>query len=195
MGTVVVGSGIIGVSTAYYLCKSGKTPPFSIHLIESTSTPFASASGFAAGFLARDWFSSSVASLGELSFNLHKKLAEENNGWKKWGYSRSTGISLAETGGQRGDDWLREGTSRADAAGVHEFVDANGPTWLTRRNGRNIETISEGASTAQVFVPCLHTYINVTLHFRPQSAKLTFHLAEIPSASPNSSSPNAYLSA
>ena len=155
MATVIVGTGIIGVSTAYYMCKLGSTPPSSIHLLESSSKPFASASGFAAGFLARDWFSPSVASLGELSFDLHKRLAEENNGWEKWGYSRSTGMSLADTGGKRGEDWLREGNSRADAAGEHEFVDGDSPTWLVTRKGRNTELISRGTSTAQVSVPFL----------------------------------------
>ena len=154
MATVIVGAGIIGSSTAYYLSQSpSTTPPSSIHLIESSPELFASASGYAAGFLARDWFSSSVASLGALSFDLHKQLAEENNGWEKWGYSRSSGTSLIDTKGERGEAWCREGTSRVEAASEHEFVQGNGPVWLSRKHQGRLEVISEGDSTAQVFIP------------------------------------------
>lgn len=154
MATLIVGAGIIGSATAYYLSESPSiTSPSSIHLIESCPDLFASASGYAAGFLARDWFADSVASLGALSFDLHKRLAEENNGWEKWGYSRSTGTSLIAKRGERGEAWCRDGNSRAEAAGEHEFVSGKGPAWLTQRNNGKVEVISEGDSTAQVFVP------------------------------------------
>lgn len=159
MATVIIGAGIIGSSTAYYLSESSSTtPPSSIHLIESCPELFASASGYAAGFLARDWFAGSVAPLGALSFDLHKQLAEENNGWEKWGYSRSTGTSLISRRGERGEAWCREGNSRAEAAGEHEFVSGKGPAWLARRNDGKVEVISEGDSTAQVFVPTVYAH-------------------------------------
>lgn len=154
MATVIVGAGIIGSATAYYLSEfPSTTSPSSIHLIESCPDLFASASGYAAGFLARDWFAGSVASLGALSFDLHKQLAEENNGLEKWGYSRSTGTSLIAKRGERGEAWCRDGNSRADAAGEHQFVSGKGPAWLTQRDNGKVEVISEGDSTAQVFVP------------------------------------------
>ena len=152
MSTVILGAGIIGTSTAYYLSQSSNTPPSTIHLVEPSPRLFASASGYAAGFLAKDWFSSSVAPLGALSFDLHKELAEEHNGRDNWGYSRSTGTSLTETGGKRGDDWLRDGNSRAEAAGEHDFASGDGPAWLTGRGRGRVEVISEGVSTAQVCV-------------------------------------------
>ena len=98
--TVILGAGIIGTSTAYYLSQSPTTPPESIHLIESSPRLFASASGYAAGFLASDWFSTPTASLGALSFRLHKELAEAHNGAEEWGYSRSTGTSMVDTVGK-----------------------------------------------------------------------------------------------
>ena len=201
MATVIVGAGIIGASTAYYLSQSpSSTPPSSIHIIESSPELFASASGYAAGFLARDWFSPPVATLGALSFDLHKQLAEENNGWEKWGYSRSTGTSLENRGGKRGVDWLLEGSSRAEAAGEHEFVDGVGPAWLTRRVGGKIEVISEDDSTAQVFVPyalstqrftfscILQTIFHLQCNYSSQSDTA---FSVIRSASPSSSSPPA----
>ncbi|KAI9723078.1 MAG: hypothetical protein M1828_004326 [Chrysothrix sp. TS-e1954] len=149
--TVIVGAGIIGLSTAYYLSGSGNTAPQSIHLVESASSLFASASGYAGGFLAEDWFSTAVAPLGALSFRLHKELAEQHDGRTRWGYSRSTGTSLSDgRGSARGDDWLRDGGSRAEVTGKHEFWEGQGPAWLTKRKGQNMEIISEDGSTAQV---------------------------------------------
>ncbi|KAK0771120.1 hypothetical protein LTR91_022996 [Friedmanniomyces endolithicus] len=155
--TVILGAGIIGCATAYYLSRSGTTKPDTIHLVEASPELFASASGKAAGFLASDWFGPPTASLGALSFRLHKELAEANSGKDEWGYSRSTGASLAEgreknRGAQGGgSDWLSEGGSRAQTAARHEFVgDKVGPAWLTRREGDEVETIGADDSVAQV---------------------------------------------
>ncbi|KAK5107796.1 hypothetical protein LTR62_000664 [Meristemomyces frigidus] len=156
--TVILGAGIIGLSTAYYLCLDGNTKPDTIHLVEAADELFASASGRAAGFLASDWFGPATASLGALSFRLHKELADKHDGKEKWGYSRSTGTSLAAGNlppdAPRGDDWLRTGGSqgsRAEVAGRHDFAgDAVGPAWLTRRRGDRVEIISEDATVAQV---------------------------------------------
>jgi glycine/D-amino acid oxidase-like deaminating enzyme len=52
--TVIVGSGIIGLSTAYFLSESRNTDPKSIHLVDASSELFRCASGFAGGFLAAD---------------------------------------------------------------------------------------------------------------------------------------------
>ena len=153
MPTVIIGAGIIGCSTAYYLSQSpSTTPPSSIHLIESSPELFASASGYAAGFLARDWFSSSSASLGALSFDLHKELAEQNNGVEKWGYSRSTSTSMIEISGKRGDEWLRDGMSRAEAKAAHKSEQRYGPMWLTQSKNGRVDIISQDGSTAQVYV-------------------------------------------
>jgi len=52
--TVIVGAGIIGCATAYYLAHSGNTKPDTIHLVEASPELFASASGKSGGFLASD---------------------------------------------------------------------------------------------------------------------------------------------
>ena len=145
MSTVIIGAGIIGTSTAYYLSQTSKD---AIHLVEASPQLFASASGYAAGFLARDWFAPSLAALGELSFDLHKKLAEENNGHVRWGYSRSTGTSLAETVGKNGADWLMDGVSRSTAAArSSNNSSGNRPAWLSP--GKDLDVMSDGSTTAQ----------------------------------------------
>ena len=52
MGTVIIGSGIIGASIAYYLLDLAKDS-HPIHLVESSPEVFESASGYAGGFLAK----------------------------------------------------------------------------------------------------------------------------------------------
>ena len=52
--TVIIGAGIMGCATAYYLSHSGNTKPDTIHLVEASPELFASASGKAAGFCASD---------------------------------------------------------------------------------------------------------------------------------------------
>lgn len=165
--TVILGTGIIGLSTAYYLSLS--QDPSTIHLIDPSPTLFSSASGYAGGFLSRDWFAEEVSELGLLSFEEHKKLAEEHAGGETWGYSVSksmsyvshvTAESLRKSGkkGVRGDDWLRAGGSRAetasgnDSAGLKENIGATGegPKWLKISEGDELEVISEEGSTAQV---------------------------------------------
>ena len=144
--TVILGAGIVGCSTAYYLSESPRTQAQSIHLVEPSPELFHCASGFAGGFLAADCkhsvrticystnhqlgFAPSVAPLGALSFKLHKELAEKYDGKRKWGYSPSTGTSLSldsDVVGGSGEDFLRNGTSRAQAAGARPARDTNGP--------------------------------------------------------------------
>ncbi|KAK3298253.1 FAD dependent oxidoreductase [Chaetomium fimeti] len=152
--TAVLGAGIIGVSTAYYL--SQHQDPATIHLVEPSPELFSSASGFAGGFLAKHWFGPSLSALGVLSFEEHRRLAEEHDGRKAWGYSATTCVSYAASASAhdsqaRGDDWLRSGTSRADAAPVVlDSLSGKSPTWLRRTEGDHIELISDEGTTAQV---------------------------------------------
>jgi glycine/D-amino acid oxidase-like deaminating enzyme len=152
--TVILGAGIIGVATAYYLSKH--QDPTSIHLVEPSPELFSSASGYAGGFLAKDWFAPSLSALGTLSFEEHRRLAEEHGGREKWGYSAATCVSYAASAAARdsqarGDDWLRDGTSRADAAPVVlDSLSGKTPAWLRRVDGDHIELISDEGTTAQV---------------------------------------------
>ncbi|XDG07577.1 hypothetical protein ABKA04_007192 [Annulohypoxylon sp. FPYF3050] len=144
--TVILGAGIIGTSTAYYLSKH--QPGSSIHLVEPSPELFASASGFAGGFLAKDWFSPASAALGALSFAEHRKLAEKEDGRSKWGYASSTSVSLTpKTGEKRVDVWCRVGASRAEAANG-ETSEGKAPEWLG--GAGRVEVISEEGTAAQV---------------------------------------------
>lgn len=163
MSTVILGGGIIGCSIAYYLTSdSSPHKTEEVHIVESSSQLFSAASGYAAGFLAKDWFASSVAPLGALSFNLHRELAAEHGGAEKWGYMKSTALGLdvghehlGARKGARGDDWLRQGTSRREAAARLQDPSMTvkhdeSPAWLTRQEGGRVENISHGETAAQV---------------------------------------------
>lgn len=52
--TVILGAGIVGLSTAYFLSRSGNTKPESIHVVDPSPELFRCASGLAGGFLASD---------------------------------------------------------------------------------------------------------------------------------------------
>ncbi|KAK3331031.1 FAD dependent oxidoreductase, partial [Apodospora peruviana] len=163
--TVILGAGIIGCSIAYYL--SEHQDPSSIHIVEPANELFSSASGYAGGFLARDWHGPATAQLAALSFEEHRRLAEEHCGRDRWGYSATVAIGYAASaegaGKKRGDDWLRDGTSRADAAPTESTGAAQGgktdddamiPGWLRRREGDQVDFISASddgrPTTAQV---------------------------------------------
>jgi glycine/D-amino acid oxidase-like deaminating enzyme len=98
-------------------------------------------------------FAPSVAPLGALSFKLHKELAAKNNGRKIWGYSSSIGISLSRDSddavGGSGEDWMRDGTSRASAANTKNIAVSDSPAWL-KKDGGTQEIISREGSVAQV---------------------------------------------
>ncbi|KAF2429154.1 nucleotide-binding domain-containing protein [Tothia fuscella] len=152
--TIIIGTGIIGCSTAYYLSESPRSQAQSIHLVEAAPELFKCASGLAGGILAEDWFSPDLTSLGALSFKLHKELAEAHNGKERWGYSRSTASSLSQdpnsTFESGGTDWLRDGTSRAAAAAPTAHTNHSRPSWMTEKEGHKLEVISKEGTFAQV---------------------------------------------
>ncbi|KAF9019188.1 FAD dependent oxidoreductase [Hymenopellis radicata] len=82
---VIIGAGIIGCSTAYYLTRH---PAFSsatsIRILEaSVHGPAQGASGKAGGLIAK-W--AYPKELVDLSFSEHVRLAEEHNGTDRWGW-------------------------------------------------------------------------------------------------------------
>jgi glycine/D-amino acid oxidase-like deaminating enzyme len=160
MATVILGGGIIGLSTAYYLSLSTNQK---IYIVDSSSELLASASGYAGGFLAEDWFSAPVASLGALSFKLHRELAREHDGMRRWGYSGSHVFSLSVNGkaasgkgkaGENGHGWYRDGGSRAQVASGKvkgEMLNDDGsPAVWTEQPGGSLETIGTPESCGQV---------------------------------------------
>lgn len=148
---VILGAGIMGLSAAFYL--SEEVEPSNVHLFDPSPTLFDCASGNAAGFLAKDWFSSdAMLRLGVISLNEHKRLALKYNGRENWGYLEGRAISYRECSSfldVNGDDWLWEGGSRSAVAPSRDGEEDRGyrPEWLRAGNS---EDLSEPGGTAQV---------------------------------------------
>ena len=89
---IIVGAGIIGVCTAYYLTKHADFSPETHHITIIESKRVAGgASGKAGGLLALWAFPQQIV---PLSFKLHQELSDEYNGEEEWGYRRLTTVSL-----------------------------------------------------------------------------------------------------
>lgn len=91
---VIIGAGVIGVSTAYYLSQHPSFDPSktSITVLENCSVA-AGASGKAGGLLALDWHSAATTPLAALSYKLHADLAAQHDGAANWGYRRLNTLS------------------------------------------------------------------------------------------------------
>ncbi|KAK1813330.1 hypothetical protein LTR12_012254 [Friedmanniomyces endolithicus] len=81
---VIIGGGIIGCTSAYYLTRHPSYDPskHSITLLEAGKIA-GGASGKAGGLLALWAYPSSLV---PLSYGLHKRLSEEHGGEERWGY-------------------------------------------------------------------------------------------------------------
>lgn len=83
---VVIGGGIIGVCSAYFLTRHPAFDPakHTVTLLEATKIA-GGASGKAGGLLALWAYPSNIV---PLSYRLHAELAKEHDGERRWGYRR-----------------------------------------------------------------------------------------------------------
>lgn len=82
---VIIGCGIMGLSTAYYLSLA-RGSGHSITIVDNASILFAGASGKANGILGDYGFKPQAESLGKLSWKLHQELDSKHGGRAAWGY-------------------------------------------------------------------------------------------------------------
>lgn len=94
---VIVGGGIIGCTSAYFLTHHPSYDPLKhkVTLLEATKIA-GGASGKAGGLLALWAYPSSIV---PLSYRLHKELADTHNGVERWGY-RAVHCGQAECKGR-----------------------------------------------------------------------------------------------
>ncbi|RDA94266.1 hypothetical protein CP533_0618 [Ophiocordyceps camponoti-saundersi (nom. inval.)] len=112
---VIVGGGIVGCTTAYYLTRHPKFDRalHSVTILEASPTVAAGASGRAGGLLGL-W--AYPACLVPLSFRLHAELAAEHDGARRWGYRRLACGSIRANVSRRRLDELRVASARSEPA-------------------------------------------------------------------------------
>ncbi|QDS76699.1 hypothetical protein FKW77_000756 [Venturia effusa] len=183
---VIIGGGIIGSTSAYYLTRHSRFSPTTttITLLEATKIA-GGASGKAGGLLALWAYPSSIV---PLSFRLHKELAAEHGGVEKWGY-RSVGCGQIEAKAktlrtpsvEEAKDRATDGrdgiSSNGNGMGEHVplkkrskeargMLQAKGVPgdldWIDEDSIRSYEEMSEPGATAQVH-PYLFTKAMVEL--------------------------------
>ncbi|PSC72675.1 oxidoreductase TDA3 [Micractinium conductrix] len=133
---LVVGGGLIGAATAFYLSKKGAKP-----IVLEAVSPACSASGKAGGFLALDWCDSQATGpLARRSFALHEQLAKELG--TDCGYRRVRTHSIS----------VKPGATGAHAAGGASAVrrPPSLPGWVDTENIGQASVIGTEETTAQV---------------------------------------------
>ncbi|OIW30090.1 FAD dependent oxidoreductase [Coniochaeta ligniaria NRRL 30616] len=125
---VIIGGGIIGCATAYYLTRHPSFDPalHTITVLEATAIA-AGASGKAGGLLALWAYPSCLV---PLSYRLHAELAAEHNGAERWGYRKLGCGSISAV--VRPEDLKRQQLPRAAGTTIPErtyvpFADALPP--------------------------------------------------------------------
>lgn len=132
---VIIGGGIIGSTTAYFLTRHPKYNPtlHSIHLLEATSIA-GGASGKAGGLLGLWAYPSCIV---PLSFKLHAELAKEHNGTDRWGY-RGVGCAQIDFVGQQISS-QRKQRSNGDLKGLN----SNGDVSLQKRSKESYSALQK----------------------------------------------------
>ena len=98
---VIVGAGIIGSTTAFYLARHAALNDARITILEASKAGAAQGASGKAGGLVAKWAYPSA--LTAVSFKEHVALAEEFDGAKRWGW-RWTGVGSWDGRGAPGSD-------------------------------------------------------------------------------------------
>ncbi|CAO1612744.1 unnamed protein product [Parajaminaea phylloscopi] len=130
----IVGGGIMGAAALYYLVQhpvlESQSAAATITLVEAASSLAPAASGKAGGFLAQDWHGPATASIADLSFRLHRQLAQEQGGKDKWGYRDVETYSLNY------DDAKGAPAKKRSAPAGLDWVDVSRVTSTSRLGGQ-----------------------------------------------------------
>lgn len=127
---VIIGGGIIGCTSAYYLSRHPSFDPakHTITLLEATKIA-GGASGKAGGLLALWAYPSSIV---PLSYRLHKQLSDEHGGVERWGY-RAVHCGQVDCVGRHLGD-VKSGEGKRKVAGKDNDMDGE--------NGEGKERVS-----------------------------------------------------
>jgi hypothetical protein len=80
--TIIVGGGMLGLSTAYWHGQRKKTQQQEIIVLEARNECFQGASGHNSGLISHHWFSGSLRQLADHSFGSYQDLARKHGDFK-----------------------------------------------------------------------------------------------------------------
>lgn len=142
--TVILGGGIIGLSTAYYLALSEvDAHEHSIVVVDPSSSICAGASSQNEGALGQFGFKDEVTPLAKLSYKLHSQLATDLDGGKNFGYSQFNIHAMFSKGYDPSDPRLPYPvTKQEDLSAL--------PSWLTVPESWQVGLVSDGSESAKV---------------------------------------------
>lgn len=109
--TVILGAGVIGLSTAYHLAKRPrKHPGHRIIVIDIQKHLFAAASQYNSGILSYQWFSGDLRKFAEYCCEFYEDLSSKDSGFRKQtGYRDHSNFRLvcgASPSGVEAPRWL-----------------------------------------------------------------------------------------
>ncbi|KAH6706424.1 FAD dependent oxidoreductase [Leptodontidium sp. MPI-SDFR-AT-0119] len=153
---VVIGGGIIGCTTAYYLTHHPQFDP-SVHTVTVIEAEkLANGASGKAGGLVAAW--ANPSNLARLSFDFHDQLARDHNGAELWGYRRVrcgqlTAVVSQRKGGSKlessshpniglGKWWARD--LKKSSVLPHDL------DWFDNESAQTYEEFADTSSTAQV---------------------------------------------
>ena len=139
---VIIGGGIIGLSTAYELSLA-RGCGRSITIVDNAPTLLAGASGKANGILGDYGFEPEAESLGKFSWELHRHLARVHGGPAGWGYR---GVKIYDLHSAASSDSSEVGLGSTRSLSPL-------PVWCMslERHGRTLVSDHEHAARMSVF--------------------------------------------
>lgn len=153
---MILGGGIIGCTTAYYLTRHPQFDPsiHSVTLIEALK--LANGASGKAGGLVAGW--AYPTNLSKLSFDLHDQLAQDHNGTEVWGYRRVRCGQLTAAAPEQKETQSQESNTRSaidlgklwardskDSSILPQDLD-----WFDNKSAQAYEEFADTSSTAQV---------------------------------------------
>jgi hypothetical protein len=164
-GIVILGAGVIGLSTAYYVALSlneaSLLPPSSsrvpVVVIEPSNDICPGASGEATGGLGDFGFSLQTSPLGRLSYSLHNGLASKYGGREKYGFS-DLGVFRVSPKDFSGSP------SPPDSWGPSAPLEKNIsslPTWIEPSEDWTVQLLAEKPHAAHLYVRRAMSFLEI----------------------------------
>jgi hypothetical protein len=159
--TVILGAGVIGLSTAYYLALTlnesvsqfPRLSNASIVVVDPSHVVCPGASGTATGGLGDFGFSPVTAPLGVLSYTLHKGLASKFGGEHRYGFSDLEIFRVSPKN-------FTGTPSPPNSWGSHLPIDrsvSDIPPWLKGSDDWKVESLADAPHSAHLYVLSIHS--------------------------------------